>query len=181
MKQVLFCFLAAGLFFSCKDEKKTGEETAKVAGTADSVTQMDYAYTIEHPDQWVPGNRENTRMVLQSLKDYENGNIEACMKSFADSVELSFDGFHGKFTRDSVQKMFTADRSRNKSMKIDMHDFESVKSKDGKKEYVSLWYNEKWEDQKGKMDSVSVMDDLEIKNGKIISIDQKIRHFPKAN
>lgn len=61
-----------------------------------------------------------------------------------------------------------------------MDDWESVKLKDGSREYVSLWYKEITTDKKGKTDSVFVMDDLLIKNGKIVSIDQKIRHFPDA-
>jgi hypothetical protein len=101
------------------------------------------------------------------------------MKSFADSVHLQFDELDQKFSRDSVQKMFAADRKNLKSMKIDMHDFETVKSTATGKQYVSLWYVQKWEDLKGAMDSVSVMDDLEIKDGKIISIDEKRRRFPK--
>ena len=75
--------------------------------------------------------------------------------------------------------MFIRDRSQYKTVSVNMHDFESVKSKDVDKQYVSLWYVQKWEDQKGMMDSLSMMDDLEIKNGKIISIDQKSRRFPK--
>ena len=118
-------------------------------------------------------------MVLQSLKDYETGNIDACMSSFADSVHLSFEDLEGKFTRDSVSKMFKAQRGGLKALKVDMEDYESVKSKDGQKEYVSLWYTEKWQNQKGVWDSAVQMDDLRIINGKIASIDQKSRHFTK--
>jgi hypothetical protein len=66
-----------------------------------------------------------------------------------------------------------------KNMSIIMDDFESVISKDRKNEYVSLWYKQKWQDAKGVWDSLSVMDDLKIKDGKIASIDEKIRHYPK--
>ena len=59
-----------------------------------------------------------------------------------------------------------------------MEDFESVKFKDEKEEWVSLWYKEIWEDQKGKKDSVQTMDDLRIENGKIALLNQKVRHFP---
>ena len=179
MKHAIMIFFAAGVLLSCNDGTKEAADT-KVAGTSDTANvKMDYAYTVEHPDEWVPGNRENTKMVLQSLKDFENGNMEACMKSFADSVHLQFDELDQKLSRDSVQKMFAADRKNLKFMKIDMHDFETVKSTATGKQYVSLWYVQKWEDLKGAMDSVSVMDDLEIKDGKIISIDEKRRRFPK--
>jgi hypothetical protein len=101
------------------------------------------------------------------------------MNAFADSVELKFEDLNGKFTKDSVAKMFKAQRGSLKALKIDMDDYESVKSKDGKQEYVSMWYKEKWQDQKSNWDSCVQMDDLKIINGKIASIDQKSRHFPK--
>jgi len=65
-----------------------------------------------------------------------------------------------------------------KNVKVIMDDFESVKSKDGTKEYVSLWYKQKKQDLKDKWDSLEVMDDLLIKNGEIVSIDEKTRHYP---
>jgi len=179
MKHALMAFIAAGLILSCNDGNKEAADTKVAAANDSAATKMEYAYTIEHPDQWVTGSRENTKMVLQALKDWENGNIDASMTAFADSVHLSFDGLDKKFAKDSVRSMFIRDRSQYKTVSVNMHDFESVKSKDVDKQYVSLWYVQKWEDQKGMMDSLSMMDDLEIKNGKIISIDQKSRRFPK--
>jgi len=38
----------------------------------------------------------------------------------------------------------------------------------------------KWTDAKGKTDSVYMMDDLKIENGKITVLDEKSRHFPAA-
>jgi hypothetical protein len=54
-----------------------------------------------------------------------------------------------------------------------------VKSKDGTQEYVSMWYKQKWQDQKGNWDSVVCMDDMKFVNGKIASIDEKRRKFSK--
>ncbi len=124
------------------------------------------------------GKRSNTEMVLKGLKAYENGNIEEAVKDFADSVKLEFDGFEAKVSKDSLVALFKRSRSEAKSMTIKMEDFESVKSKDGKEEWVSLWYKEIWEDQKGKKDSVQTMDDMRIENGKIALLNQKVRHFP---
>ena len=56
-----------------------------------------------------------------------------------------------------------------------MDDWESVISKDKSMEYVSLWYKEMWEDAKGKKDSLEQMDDLRMKNGKIIGLNEKSR------
>jgi len=85
----------------------------------------------------------------------------------------------GTFSKDSLRKMFTAQRSDLKSMKIYMDDYESVKSKDGKQQYVSLWYKQIWEDKKGNTDSIEQMNDLRIVNGKIASLSEKSRRYPK--
>lgn len=66
---------------------------------------------------------------------------------------------------------------QEKSMSIKMNDWESVISKDKKTEYVSLWYKEITTDRNGKVDSVECMDDMEIKNGKIVSLNEKQRHY----
>ena len=71
--------------------------------------------------------------------------------------------------------MFTKSRAALKNMEVKMDDWESVISKDKNTEYVSLWYKELWEDTKGKKDSLVQMDDLRMKNGKIVGIDQKSR------
>ncbi len=110
---------------------------------------------------------------------YENGNAGAYINSFADSVRLAFDGMEGVFSKDSVLKMFTSDCKMAKAVKIDMDDYETVKSKDGKEEFVSTWYTEKWQNQKAGWDSLVCMDDMKMVNGKIASIDQKTRHFSK--
>jgi hypothetical protein len=139
----------------------------------------DLAYPIKDWGDWQRGSMDNLKIALQSLKDWENGNVDAALANFADSVKLSFDAMEGTFSKDSIRSMFNQDRKMTKAMKIDMDDYETVKSKDGKAEYVSLWYTQKWQDQKGNWDSVVNMDDMKFINGKIASIDEKSRHFPK--
>ncbi|HEV8084196.1 MAG TPA: hypothetical protein VGP55_13400 [Chitinophagaceae bacterium] len=136
---------------------------------------MNYPYTIDHPDNWEIGSTDNTMAALTALKAYENGNVAECVKYFGDSVRLQFDGLDTKVSNDSLKSMFTKSRAALKNMEVKMDDWESVISKDKNTEYVSLWYKELWEDTKGKKDSLVQMDDLQMKNGKIVSIDQKSR------
>jgi hypothetical protein len=56
-----------------------------------------------------------------------------------------------------------------------MDDWESVISKDKKDEWVTLWYRQKWEDNKGKSDSSDIVNDLKMKDGKIIRLDEYTR------
>ncbi len=49
---------------------------------------------------------------------------------------------------------------------------------DKKETWVTLWYQEKWTDKKGKADSLYYADDVLLKNGKILVYDEKGRHYP---
>lgn len=179
MKRLLVFFFAAALFACNSSETKTAEEVKPGETKVASLSVNDLPYAVKEWADWQPGNMEHAKMAMQSLKDFQEGNIEASLKYFADSIELRFDDVNGKFSKDSVLKMFTKFRSMSKTIDIQMDDFESVKSKDGKQEYVSLWYKQKWQDQRGNWDSVICMDDMKIVEGKIATLDEKTRRFPK--
>jgi hypothetical protein len=83
----------------------------------------------------------------------------------------------GKYSRDSLKALFTSARNDLAAIKIEMHDFESVISKDKKDEYVTIWYIEKTTDKKGKVDSIETINDMKIVNGKIANLDETFRHF----
>ena len=138
-------------YVSCNSETKdakTSEET-KIEPATEKLT---YAYTLkDHPsDNWDRGDQKNFVMVLNSLKAFENNKLGDAFTDFADSVQLSFDEFEAKLSKDSTLKMFQAQRDNMKSYSIDMDDYETVISKDKKNEWVSLWYKEKWTDNQGK-------------------------------
>ena len=164
--------------------KPANTETAGSDSTIDAGSQekdVQYAYTIEHPDNWETGDKKNTVVVLNSLKAFENGDLEASMQGFADTVRIEMDGFEATLSKDSLKAMFTRERGKLKSMKIDMEDWESVVSKDKSLEYVSLWYKQYYTDAGGKTDSIECMDDIRMKNGKIVLLNEKIRHYPSKN
>lgn len=172
--------IIAGLFFTACNQSatstETGEDSTAAMDHSDSIVQ--YPYSIENPDTWQTGSKENTRVALNALKAYENGNIDEAMNYFGDSVRLRFDGLDETFSKDSVHAMFKDNRSKIKSMEVKMDDWESVISKDKEDEFVSLWYKECWEDAQGKKDSAYRMDDIRLRDGKIVGIDEKSRKFP---
>jgi hypothetical protein len=179
MKHAFLALFVATALFACNSSDNKTEEAKPGDTKVASMTAMDMPYEVKEWGDWQPGDMEHAKVAMQSLKDFQEGNIEASLKNFADSIELRFDDLNGKFTKDSVLKMFTGHRKTIKAIDIQMDDFESVKSKDGKQEYVSLWYKQKWQDQKGNWDSVICMDDMKIVNGKIATLDEKTRRFPK--
>ncbi|MGZ3880572.1 MAG: hypothetical protein ACXVBF_04510 [Flavisolibacter sp.] len=180
MRQVfLFSGIAAVLLSCNSSDTKTADDTKMGETKVAAMSTNDLAYPLNDWGDWQPGSADNLKLGLQSLKDFETGNVDACMANFADSIELKFDGMEGKFSKDSVTKMFKTERNSMKAYEIKMDDYESVKSKDGKQEYVSMWYKQKFQDQKGNWDSVICMDDMKFEKGKILSIDEKTRRFPK--
>ncbi|MEO6905894.1 MAG: hypothetical protein ABI148_06005, partial [Ginsengibacter sp.] len=62
-----------------------------------------------------------------------------------------------------------------KNWKIKMQDWESVISNDKKDEYVTLWYRQYSENMKGVKDSTDIINDLKMKDGKIIGLDEYTR------
>jgi hypothetical protein len=82
-----------------------------------------------------------------------------------------------KMPNDSLKAMFTSLWNTYKTISIKMDDWESVISKDKKDEWVTLWYTQHWETKAGVKDSSAIINDLKIKDGKIIRLDEYTRKF----
>ena len=180
MKRIFF-FAAITIFMiSCNNKGET--TTSSADSTKSTVTDskdLVYPYTLDEPYRdWQPGDKQHAVTVMKSLKAFETGDIEGAVAAFGDSVDLRFDYLHVKLSNDSLKKFFAEERAKYSSMTIKMSDWESVISKDKKTEYVTLWYRQIWTDTKGKTDSLAVIDDAKIVNGKIVELDEKIQHFP---
>jgi hypothetical protein len=178
MRKIKFLFLSAVVFASCNNNGTEGKEAAKDSTKKDSTATaaaVNYPYTIEHPDNWDIGSKQNTVIALSALKAFNSGNIAESVTYFGDSVKVEFDGMDKKLSNDSLKAIFTKWRNGYKSIDVKMQDWESVISKDKSEEWVTLWYRQKWEDTKGKADSADYIDDLKLKNGKIIQLDEYTR------
>ncbi|MEO5893138.1 MAG: hypothetical protein ABIQ31_23005 [Ferruginibacter sp.] len=151
------------------------EKTAEKKETSASAIAENYPYTIEHPDNWEVGSTANTLIALNSLKAWEEGNMDESLKYFGDSVRVQFDGMDKKMSNDSLKVMLTQGWNNYKTIKEKMTDWESVISKDKSEEWVTLWYTQIWETKKGVKDSVDYVNDLQIKDGKIIRLSEYTR------
>ena len=173
MKTIFFFFAFVAVITSCRNNN-----SQNTAGNNSGTAGAPYAYSIAHPDQWEWGDKNNIRIALDGLKAYEKGNISAAFKDYADTVLIQMDGFERRLSKDSLLSLFLRERSSIRRMGIEMNDFVSLRSKDGRSEYVSLWYKQLWEDQFGRIDSLECMDDLAFKNGKIVLWNEKVRRYP---
>lgn len=176
MKKIFIIFLGAIAFAACNSKSNMATEaTTDSTATTSPTEKVDYPYTIDHPDNWNIGSSANTLTALTALKAYEDGDIDKSVAQFGDSVRLQFDALDTTVSKDSLKAMFTRMRGDIKSMNVKMGDWESVVSKDGKEEWVTMWYKQTWENNSGKKDSAQIIDDVQLKNGKIIRLDEYTR------
>ena len=173
MKKMILVLITTISFASCNNSGTETKEPAK--DSTATASPANYPYTIKQPDNWQTGSSENTMVALSALKAYENGNVAESMKYFGDSIHLQFDAMDTTLSNDSAKAMFTKFRGDIKSMNVKMDDWESVISNDKKEEWVTLWYRQSWEDTKDKKDSADIVDDMNIKNGKIVRLDEYTR------
>lgn len=152
------------------------EKTTEKTVTTDS-TKPVYAYTIKKPDNWDMGSSKNTEIAFNALKAFENHKIEESLSFFGDTVLWKADYMDAKLSKDSLKSIFNSIWNETASLKIEMHDFESVISKDKKDEYVTIWYIQTSTDKKGKVDSLALINDMKIANGRIVELDEYTRHF----
>src|SRR5665213_1127969 len=140
-KQLLLLFIGVALFASCNNAGSAATE-APGDTTANTVVapQVNYPYTIDHPDYWEVGSQQNTLNALNALKAWENRNMDESLKYFADSIRVRFDGIDKTVSNDTLKAMLTPPMGKDYTIK--MQDWESVISKDKKEEYVTLWYRE---------------------------------------
>ena len=172
LEQLLLVLIAGVFIASCNNAGSPSTQTTGET-TVDSVStqSVDYPYTIDHPDNWEVGSQQNTFAALKSLKAWENKNIDESLKYFADSVHVQFDGIDKMVSKDTLRAMITSAPSIT-SQSVKMQDWESVISKNKKDEYVTLWYRQYTENNKGQKDSIDVINDLKMKDGKIIGLSQ---------
>ncbi|MBS1510113.1 MAG: hypothetical protein JST86_04685 [Bacteroidetes bacterium] len=173
-------FILTGCNNSTDSKNATGDTTKTTDGKmmAGKDANLDLPYQLDHAYQeWQPGNEQYAVTVMKGLKGFEMNDMAACMASFGDSVFLDFDYMQAKMSNDSAKKFFTEQRNSIGNISVKMGDWESVKSADGKEEWVTLWYRQYVTDKKGMVDSAAVINDAKMVNGKIVELHESSHHL----
>ena len=181
MKQLMVVTFLAFAMASCNNgEKKSGSEPA--ANKTDAVAEVKLPFSLEKPyKNWqMMTSNDNTIAAMNSLKAFVDKDFTTLAGTIGDSIDIKFDGYADKLSRDSAIKMFSAQRPMYGDLTITMYDYESVVSADKKDEWVTIWYKQAWKDDKGKADSLNIIDDCKMQNGKLIELDEKVQRFPPA-
>lgn len=179
MKQIFsFCCLMFVLA-ACNNEAKTNAETTTTDAAAPAA-EVKLPYTLAMPyNNWSIGSNENVAAAMSGLKAFVDNDFTALAATMADSISLDFDQLQVKLSRDSALKFFTTARAGYKDITISMEDYVSVISADKKHEWVTLWYKQSWTDPKGVVDSMSVINDIKLSNGKMVALHEKTSRFQK--
>ena len=149
-------------------------------GTSSNSTMTDttkYAYTLKKSYDWKMNlDPNNLQVALNALKAFENLDTTTLQKFVADSIWLHVDGYKFKGTKNQFIKEAQHEMDKYKSIKINMDDMESVISKDKTEEWVSLWYDQISTLKDGKIDTMSVYNDIKIKNNKVAVWSEYVQH-----
>ncbi|MCW3080562.1 hypothetical protein [Segetibacter sp.] len=181
MKKKLCSLLFAGIalsVISCNNNS-LAEETATTAVKDSSTISVQYPYTLPEDNNWdMNTDPKNTQVVLAVLKGFESGDTTAIARNIGDSMELNGDGYKFKGTREEFMPVIAQEMQRLKNAKVKMHDWETVVNKKKTEEWVTVWYTQYWETPQGKTDSLAIVNDAKVKDGKVVKWNEYIRHFP---
>lgn len=170
MKKFSSLMLIALLFAACQSKESSGTDTAKADTTK-------YPYTLKKVSNWeMNSDTKNLMAATTLIKTFENLDTANMSKVLADSVWFMLDGYKFKGTKPQFLKEIQMEFGKMKSFKIQMEDMESVISKDKSEEWVSLWYHQVSSTKDGKSDTVSLFNDIKLKNGKVEGLSEYVQH-----
>ncbi|MES1223030.1 MAG: hypothetical protein ABUT20_46485, partial [Bacteroidota bacterium] len=108
------------------------------------------------------------KTVLQTYKDWADGNITGLSKGMGDTVVVDMSsGDHLVKSNADLMKMWTTSRDSMSSIKINMAGWAKMYSTDKKDSFIVTWYDEYDTYKSGKVDSASFHDINGVRGGKI--------------
>ena len=157
---------------SCTDEKKDAP-AADAAGT-NTDTPAGLPYTATYSSNWNSNVSDaDLKTVLQSYKDWADGNMKGLSDAMADTVDIDLtSGKSMHLTHDSLMTMWGKSRDSLSSVTISMDAWHKMYSVDKKDEVVVTWYKEIDTYKSGKADSGYFHDINMLKKGKIVWFSQ---------
>ena len=164
---------------SCTNDKK--EAPATDAATANADNPAGLPYTASYSSNWGHDVSDaDLKTVMQSYKDWADGNIKGLVAAMADTVDVDLtNGKSLHITRDSLMTMWGKSRDSLSSVVIDMATWHKMSTNDKKDHIVVTWYKETDTYKSGKADSAYYHDINMIKGGKIVWYSQYKRPIVK--
>lgn len=163
---------------SCDNAKKDDKDSGLTKTEGVPIAEVKLPIPLEKPYRnWQIGSTENVVAAMNSLKSFIDKDFTAMEGTIGDSVYFDFDNYQAKLSHDSAMNMFKSMRPQYNDLKVTMYDYVSVISGDKSEEWVTFWYKQWWKNDKGVADSMNVVNDIKLKNGKMIELDEKVSRF----
>jgi hypothetical protein len=178
MKKYLLFIFSNIVFFGC-----SSNEPKQVESKGDSTAKkevLNYPFTAKYSLNWEPGDEQNAVLVLNSVRKYIDGDVKGSFSDFADSITFVADKFLFIGKKDSLEALMTPMRAQLTSMSFQPDTWLTAYYPDKKDTWVTIWGVQKWTLKNGKMDSFYIAEDVKVKDGKIVEIDEKMRLYPEA-
>jgi hypothetical protein len=172
MKKIMISFVLLAVL-SCNNEKKDTPATDATAAV-NSDTPAGLPYTATYSSNWSNNVSDaDLKTVLQSYKDWADGNMKGLGDAMADTVDIDLSsGKSMHMTHDSLMTMWGKSRDSLSSVVISMDAWHKMYSVDKKDEVVVTWYKEIDTYKSGKADSAYFHDINMLKKGKIVWFSQ---------
>lgn len=151
---------------SCNNE--AGEST-QARDTTVAAVAADLPYTATYSSNFSTDVSDaDLKMVLDSYKDWADGDIAGLESSLADSVSYDANsGMSRRLSKADLGRMWAKSRDSLSSVSIEMYAWQKMYAVDKKEANVVTWYKEIDTYKDGRVDSATYHDINGIKNGKI--------------
>ena len=166
MKRLLMLLTATSIFMGCNNEKKD-DKTSDDKKDSKMSESVKLPYVADYSN-FKMGDPNNTKLVLDFYKTFEENRMDDGKAMLADSVKVNFaDGNKFNGPADSLIAMGKQFRSAYSAYRITIDACMSVHENDKNEDWVLIWERAYSTDQKGKSDSAGGHSYWQIKNGKI--------------
>ena len=169
MKNILTFLILAVFLLSCngsQEQDQQEEETATKVNTSEVDLPYTPTYSID-VDQNV--SDEDLRIILQSYKDWETGDMQGLREAFGDSIAFNgWDGTNYNGPTESLMNRWSASRDSLSDVKIEIAVWIKNHFPVDDHHNVTLWYTETDTYTDGRVKKYNMHDINQIKDGKIV-------------
>ena len=180
MKKIFLFYVLAVLLFSCNSAPEKTEASATVSDTT-TEKEPDLPFKAIYSSKFTDDVSDaDLAMVMQTYKDWADGNAAGLESVLADSVDYdASSGYSKKVTKAALTNLWKTFRDSLSSVKIDMYAWKKMYATDKKEGHVVTWYKEIDTYKDVRIDSATYHDINGVKDGKLVWYSSMKRPFLK--
>ena len=172
MKKIMLVFTFGVFLVACDSKKDKPATTETTNNVTTSTVELPYKASFSSNFSTDVSDAD-LKLVLMSYKDWADGNMSNVSKEYGDTLVWERpDGAHFKLPNAGIMKLWGTYRDSLSSIALDMQAWQKMYAVDRKEAYIVTWYKETDTYKGGKADSAYYHDINQVKDGKIIQLEQ---------